>query len=112
MENQNLKFIDLFCGLGGFRVAVDQIHENSKCVFSCDFDLDAQKSSEANFGEKPFGDITKIPESEIPAHDILFADFPCQAFSICGDERGFAVNFRRFKRTDANKLCQAKFNLV
>lgn len=89
MENRKLKFIDLFCGLGGFRIAAEKIQRNSECVFSCDFDSDSQKSYEANFGEKPFGDITKIHESEIPEHDILFAGFPCQSFSICGDQKGF-----------------------
>lgn len=89
MKNKQLKFIDLFCGLGGFRVAAENIRANSECVFSCDFDSDSQKAYEANFGEQPFGDITKIPEREIPEHDILFAGFPCQAFSICGDGKGF-----------------------
>ncbi len=87
--SDNIKFIDLFCGLGGFRVAAKNIQPHTICVFSCDFDSDSQKSYEANFGEKPFGDITKIHESEIPEHDILFAGFPCQAFSICGDQKGF-----------------------
>ncbi|MGI8787208.1 MAG: DNA cytosine methyltransferase [Pyrinomonadaceae bacterium] len=89
MKNRNLKFIDLFCGLGGFRIAVEKNQRNSECVFSCDFDSDSQKSYGANFSEKPFGDITKIHESEIPEHDILLAGFPCQAFSICGDGKGF-----------------------
>ena len=89
MDKKFIKFIDLFCGLGGFRVAMENTQPNSECVFSCDFDLDAQKSYEANFVEKPFGDITKIRETDIPEHDVLFAGFPCQAFSICGDGRGF-----------------------
>ncbi len=89
MKDKNLKFIDLFCGIGGFRIAMENQWQNSACVFSCDFDSDSQKSYEANFGEKPFGDITKIHETEIPEHDILFAGFPCQAFSICGDGKGF-----------------------
>lgn len=93
MENQEIKFTDLFCGLGGFRVAAGRVFakklNNSTCVFSCDFDADAQKTYEANFGERPFGDITKINENDIPEHDILFAGFPCQAFSICGDQKGF-----------------------
>lgn len=89
MKNKKLKFVDLFCGLGGFRIAVENTQSNSECVFSCDFDSDSQKSYEANFGEKPFGDITGIKENEIPEHDILFAGFPCQAFSICGDGKGF-----------------------
>ena len=89
MENKNLKFIDLFCGLGGFRIAFENLEQNSECVFSCDFDSDSQAIYEANFGEKPFGDITTISEREIPEHDILLAGFPCQAFSICGDQKGF-----------------------
>ena len=89
MKNKKLKFIDLFCGLGGFRIAVQSLRPNSKCVFSCDFDNDSQKSYEANFAEKPFGDITKIQANEIPEHDVLLAGFPCQAFSICGDGKGF-----------------------
>lgn len=89
MKKQSLKFVDLFCGLGGFRVAVENLYPNSKSVFACDFDADARKTYESNFGEKPFGDITKIHENEVPEHDILFAGFPCQAFSICGDQKGF-----------------------
>lgn len=87
--DRRLTFIDLFCGLGGFRIAAKNRLAGDKCVFSCDFDSDSQKSYEANFGKKPFGDITKIHESDIPEHDILFAGFPCQAFSICGDQKGF-----------------------
>jgi len=93
MENQEIKLIDLFCGLGGFRIAAEKVFAkmqiSSTYVFSCDFDVDAQKSYEANFGETPFGDITQIDELDIPEHDILFAGFPCQAFSICGDQKGF-----------------------
>lgn len=89
MDKKNIKFVDLFCGLGGFRVAMEKVFKKSECVFSCDFDADSQKSYEANFGEKPFGDITEIHEREIPEHDFLFAGFPCQAFSICGDQKGF-----------------------
>jgi DNA (cytosine-5)-methyltransferase 1 len=107
MMHKILKFIDLFCGLGGFRVAVEKLHRNSECVFSCDFDADAQKSYEANFGEKPFGDITKIPEREIPEHDILFAGFPCQAFSICGDQKGFE-DTRGTLFFDIARILQAK----
>ena len=89
MKNKKLKFIDLFCGLGGFRVAFENIEKNIECVFSCDSDGDSQKFYEENFGEKPFGDITKISADKIPEHYILFAGFPCQSFSICGDQKGF-----------------------
>jgi len=88
-----LKLIDLFCGIGGFRVAAEQIcrekNITSACAFSSDIDPDAQRTYEANFGEKPEGDITLIDAKNIPNHDVLFAGFPCQPFSICGDGKGF-----------------------
>ena len=82
-----LKFIDLFSGIGGFRLALEKY--GMECVFSSEWDKDAQKTYEANFGNKPEGDITKIEESTIPEHNILCAGFPCQAFSISGKQRGF-----------------------
>tara|TARA_E500000318_G_C3547798_1_gene207511 strand:+ start:546 stop:1526 length:981 start_codon:yes stop_codon:yes gene_type:complete len=92
MYKERLKFIDLFCGIGGFRVAFEEACEESEiqaeCVFSSDIDKYAQESYEANFGEKPAGDITRIGEKDIPDHDILFAGFPCQPFSIIGQMKG------------------------
>jgi hypothetical protein len=92
-DSQKIRFIDLFCGLGGFRVAIEQVcrqqNLDSDCVFSCDIDKDAQAIYQANFGEHPQGDITKILADDIPNHDILMAGFPCQPFSICGDLKGF-----------------------
>ncbi len=92
MYQEKLKFIDLFCGIGGFRVAFEEAcKENnvaSECVFSSDIDKYAQDSYEANFGERPHGDITQIDEKDIPDHDILFAGFPCQPFSIIGQMKG------------------------
>lgn len=88
-----MRFIDLFCGIGGFRIAAETVCAEldilPHCVFSCDIDVDAQTTYEANFGERPHGDITAIAAEAIPAHDILFAGFPCQPFSICGDRKGF-----------------------
>jgi len=90
---ERLKYIDLFCGIGGFRIAMEQsCQENgliSECVFSSDIDSYCQDSYEINFGHRPAGDITKINEKEIPDHDILFAGFPCQPFSIIGQRKGF-----------------------
>jgi len=80
-------FIDLFAGLGGFRLALESF--GAKCVFSSEWDKAAQIVYFENFGEFPFGDITKIDENTIPDHDILCAGFPCQAFSISGKQRGF-----------------------
>ena len=85
-ENR-FKFIDLFCGMGGFRIAFEQ--NNCDCVFSSDIDQFAQKTYAANFNEVPFGDITKINEKDIPNHDIICAGFPCQSFSIAGKRLGF-----------------------
>lgn len=90
---EKIRFIDLFCGIGGFRVAMDQsCHENGlipECVFSSDIDPYCQDSYEDNFGDRPTGDITKVNPKDIPFHDILFAGFPCQPFSIIGQMKGF-----------------------
>lgn len=90
---EKLKFIDLFCGIGGFRVAMDEsCHENNiipECVFSSDIDKYCQDSYENNFGHRPTGDITLVNPKDIPDHDLLFAGFPCQPFSIIGQMKGF-----------------------
>ena len=90
INDQSLKgmtFIDLFAGLGGFRLALESL--GAKCVYSNEWDRPAQEVYKANFGETPEGDITKVDEKTIPDHDILCAGFPCQAFSISGKRRGF-----------------------
>ncbi len=86
-ENSSFKFIDLFAGIGGFRLSAQK--HNGKCVFSSEWDKFAQQTYEINFGEVPFGDITKIGADIIPDHDILFAGFPCQPFSYSGRNEGF-----------------------
>ena len=80
-------FIDLFAGLGGFRIALESL--GGKCVYSNEWDVHAQRVYSSNFGDVPEGDITKVDENTIPDHDILCAGFPCQAFSISGNRRGF-----------------------
>jgi DNA (cytosine-5)-methyltransferase 1 len=87
MNFNDLKFIDLFAGIGGMRIPFNEL--GAKCVFSSEWDKSAQDTYEANFGERPHGDITKINPSDIPEHDILIGGFPCQAFSICGEMKGF-----------------------
>jgi len=81
------KFIDLFAGIGGMRLAFESA--GAKCVFSSEWDKYAQRTYEANFGEIPNGDITKIKATEIPKFDILLAGFPCQPFSSIGKREGF-----------------------
>ena len=81
-------FVDLFAGIGGIRIPFTEL--GGKCVFSSEWDKAAQISYSYNFGEVPFGDITKINSDSVPKHDVLLAGFPCQAFSIIGKMKGFA----------------------
>jgi DNA (cytosine-5)-methyltransferase 1 len=92
MNNQKttkgkFSFIDLFAGIGGFRIALESY--GGDCVFSSEWDKNSQKTYFDNFKETPQGDITKINEKDIPSHDVLCAGFPCQAFSISGKQLGF-----------------------
>ena len=84
---QGMTFIDLFAGIGGFRLALESL--GAKCVFSSEIDKHARETYEMNFNDIPSGDITKISENDIPDHDILCGGFPCQPFSIGGEKKGF-----------------------
>lgn len=84
-----LKFIDLFCGIGGFHQAILRVLPNAKCVLSSDFDKNVQLTYESNYRIKPFGDIKEINIESIPAFSLLCAGFPCQAFSAAGKKNGF-----------------------
>ena len=107
-----IKFIDLFCGIGGFRYASDiafkKLGLEGKCVFSSDIDKYAQEAYEANFGERPAGDITKVEAKSIPDFDVLFGGFPCQAFSICGLMKGFEDNTRGTLFFDIARIIKEK----
>ena len=83
-----LRFIDLFAGIGGIRIPFDEL--GYECVFSSEWDAKACETYRANFGETPYGDITKVEENAIPPFDVCLAGFPCQAFSIMGKRQGFA----------------------
>lgn len=81
-EPRKLRFIDLFCGIGGFRYAFEKA--GCECVFSSDWNEKARETYKANFGQEPHGDIYSVPDNAIEKHDILCAGFPCQPFSIAG----------------------------
>ena len=86
-RNHKFRFIDLFAGIGGIRLPFQQL--GGKCVFTSEWDKFSKKTYASNFGEYPDGDITSIPSSDIPEHDVLLAGFPCQAFSQAGLKQGF-----------------------
>ncbi|MGB0999193.1 MAG: DNA (cytosine-5-)-methyltransferase [Flavobacteriales bacterium] len=89
-QKPDFKFIDLFAGIGGFRLAFQNL--KGKCVYTSEWDKYSKQTYQANFGEIPFGDITKeSTKNYIPdGFDVLCAGFPCQAFSIAGNRKGFA----------------------
>ena len=88
-----VRFVDLFCGIGGFRLAIEQVCRARglypECVFSCDIDEHCREAYSTYFGETPAGDIKKVVAQEVENHDILLAGFPCQPFSIIGHMKGF-----------------------
>jgi len=86
-NQEKYKFIDLFAGIGGTRIALERA--GAECVFSSEWDTSCRKTYIENFSETPKGDITKIKVSEIPYFDILVAGFPCQPFSSFGEREGF-----------------------
>ena len=82
-----ISYIDLFSGIGAFRLAMNSF--GAKCVFSSEIDEDCQLVYEKNYGERPAGDITTIKTSDIPPFDVLCAGFPCQPFALAGKQLGF-----------------------
>lgn len=84
---QGATFIDLFAGIGAFRIALESF--GAKCVFSSEIDSHCQDTYELNHGDRPHGDIKQVNASDIPRHDVVVGGFPCQSFSISGDMKGF-----------------------
>ena len=105
MDN-NIKFIDLFSGIGGIRMAYEK--EGYKCVFSSEINPHACEMYKANFGEDPYCDITKVDANIIPDFDVLCAGFPCQAFSISGKQKGFYDETRGTLFFDICRILEAK----
>ena len=102
----SFRFIDLFAGIGGIRLGFESA--GGKCVFSSEWDEQASKTYAANFGDTPFGDITKIDVGEIPDFDILLGGFPCQPFSIIGDKEGFNHETQGTLFFDIERILKAK----
>ncbi len=89
---KDYKFIDLFAGIGGFRIALEDL--GCQCIFTSEWDKFCQQTYFANFNETPQGDITQISEKDIPDHDLLVGGFPCQPFSIAGVTKNNALNLK------------------
>lgn len=112
MTQTQFTFIDLFAGIGGFRLALEAC--GGKCVFSSEINPHCRHIYYKNFGEFPFGDIKKIEASAIPKHDILCAGFPCQSFSIAGKKKGLKdpQGSLFYQIIRIAKYCQPKYLLL
>ena len=110
---KKFKFIDLFCGIGGFHQAMESL--GGECVFACDIDADCRKTYEANYDLKPDVDVTKIDPAKLPAFDVLCGGFPCQAFSKAGKRLGFADETKGTLFFDVERImahCKPKYALL
>ena len=100
---ERYKFIDLFAGIGGIRIAFEKA--GAKCVFSSEWDQWCAKTYEANFGDMPVGDITKVDANDIPPHDILTGGFPCQPFPSPEFRKRGASTAQRDSKMKPKELC-------
>lgn len=101
---KKFRFIDLFCGIGGFHQAMLQL--GGQCVYACDIDEDCRKTYEENYGLRPERDITKVDVAKIPEYDVLCAGFPCQAFSKAGKRLGFQDETKGTLFFDVERIMQ------
>lgn len=106
IAKQDIRFIDLFAGIGGMRLGFESV--GARCVFTSEWDQHSQKTYAANFGDKPHGDITKILPDEIPDFDILLGGFPCQPFSTIGLREGFAHKTQGTLFFDIARILESK----
>jgi DNA (cytosine-5)-methyltransferase 1 len=105
------KFVDLFAGIGGFRIALERL--GGECVYSCEKDRYSQKTYGAWFGDQPHNDIRELPAADLPDHDILAAGFPCQPFSIAGVSKKKSLGRPHgFKCADQGNLFFVLANLI
>lgn len=104
--SDKIKFIDLFAGIGGFRLGMEK--NGFECVYSCEINEHACEVYENNYGVNPMGDITKVNPEEIPDFDVLCAGFPCQTFSICGKQKGFHDTTRGTLFFDICRILEVK----
>lgn len=110
---KNFKFIDLFCGIGGFHQAMSEL--GGECVYACDIDQSCRITYKNNYGIFPDGDITKLDERMLPDFDVLCAGFPCQAFSKAGKRRGFEDETKGTLFFDVERVmryCRPKYALL
>ncbi|MES1262358.1 MAG: DNA (cytosine-5-)-methyltransferase, partial [Acidobacteriota bacterium] len=114
MRKRAFTFIDLFAGIGGFRIGLEKL--GGECAFSCEWDRYSRKTYEAWYGEVPFGDIRELDIAKIPDHDILAGGFPCQPFSLAGvskknslgRQHGFLCNTQGTLFFEVAKIIDAK----
>ncbi|GAB5353630.1 hypothetical protein AAMO2058_000051200 [Amorphochlora amoebiformis] len=111
-ESARFSFVELFAGIGGFRLAMESF--GGQCVMASETDPLAKETYSGNFGDVPVGDICEVVESHIPHHDVLTAGFPCQAFSAAGEQQGFADRNGNlfFEVTRVLRGCQPKAFLL
>lgn len=105
-KKADFTFIDLFAGIGGTRLGFESA--GGKCVFTSEWDIHAQKTYAANFGDAPDGDVTKINTTDIPDFDVLLAGFPCQPFSSIGKRAGFMHKTQGTLFYDVARIIEAK----
>ena len=103
---EKFTFIDLFAGIGGFRIALESL--GGECVYTSEFDKFCAQVLEHNFGEKPAGDITQVDAKDIPDFDVLTAGFPCQPFSFAGGKKGFQDETRGTLFFDVVRIIKEK----